>query len=116
MGNSLSQLIPNPRSVVPPRLAQSIQDYIEDRWDFYEIGDLEADDLHELLLKANFDDDVQKKFLNTLVNLRAKCTTTAWTIRFLDPANQPQKLYISPVLGPVVSIRDLIFDFHLRPL
>ena len=116
MGNNLSQLIPDPRTVVPPLLAPSIHDYIEDRWDFCEIGGLEADDLHKLLPKADFDDQVHTNFLNTLLSLRAKSTTTAWTTEFLDLAKQPQKLHISPVLGPVVSIRDLILDCHLRPL
>ena len=58
--------------MVPSLPVQSIHEYVEDRWDFGEIGVDEADELHELLLKTDYEDHLQRHFLGTLVNLREK--------------------------------------------
>ena len=100
--------------IVPSLPVQSIHEYIEDRWDFGEIDVDGADDLHELLLKTDYEGHLQRHFLNTLVTLREKWTTAAWTESFLDTANQPKKLHISPFSGSVVSISLILFDLYQR--
>ena len=88
---------------VPSLPLQRIEEYVETRWEYDEIDVDQADSLHELLLKIDYDDEVQRHHLNALLTLRQNWRVTAWTEIFLDPANRPRRLHISPFWEPPVS-------------
>ena len=114
MGSHLSRPKRKHIPIVPSLPVQSIHEYIEGRWNFGEIDVDEADDLHELLLKTEYEGHLQRHFLNTLVTPREKWTTTAWTESFLDTANQLRSCTSLPSWDLSLAFSLILFDLYQR--